>query len=448
MMDDFSIPPQQVAEIADRILDIAQTHGAQQAQVSLSQNQGLSLEMRQGRVQSRKREAHSGFSLTVFHEGRRASVRSTDLRETTLHESVKAACTIAYSTGKDIAACPASTELLCQSPHDLDLFHHWDLDEDQAIVIARRLENGISNAGASVQSDGATVKTNQSYFHLATSEGFNQGVAQSTHTLGCSALARSGTISQLNYWSESARKPADLPAPEWVGQQAAEGAAAYLDQRPLTSRRCAVLFDPRSAVSLLGHFAQAISSQALYTNSSFLLGKINHSVMAEHLHLLEDPFKPAGKASLAFDGDGIAPHKRLLVDGGVLQGYLLSLYGARRLNMAPTGNGFGPSNVRLISDVTVASDDLGSMLRKLNTGLLVTSLAGNGVRIISGDYSRGARGFWVENGVIQYAVVGITISSNLSQMLHGIVALGSDEICQGAFTTGSILVNEMQISGQ
>ncbi|WP_339532206.1 TldD/PmbA family protein [Pseudomonas mucidolens] len=444
----FSNSPTYLAELAEQILKLARSQGASHAQVSLSQSRGLSLSMRQSRVQSRVRETHSGYSLTVFMGKHQGSVNSTDLNPNALSQSVKAACAIARYTGEDAAAGPASSDQLCSPDSDLNLFHPWDIDEDQAVGLAQRLESGLESAGGSVQSEGVWVNSHQSYFLLATSEGFNQGVAKSSHSLGASALARNDQYSERDHWSESSTDARNLSSVEQIGRNAGLGAAAYLNKGALSSRRCAVLFDPRTATSLIGHFIQAISGQALYTNATFLKDQIGQPVMSDHLRLYEDPYLAGGNASKNFDSDGIAPQQRYLVEDGVLKGYLLSLYGARRLGMEPTGNGFGPGNLLLSSKSTGADDDLPAMLRTMGTGLLVTSLAGNGVRLISGDYSRGARGYWVENGEIQHAVTGITIAANLKEMLKGIVAVGSDVICQGPFSTGSILIEQMQISGQ
>lgn len=447
MTANFSKSPEQLTSLADQVLSLAKEQGADHAQVSLSQGQGLSLQMRQGQVLARTREMHSGLSLTLFRDGKRASVNTTDLSPKTLTELVKAASNIARYTGEDTAAGPASAEQLCQEPRDLDLFHPWALDEQHAVELAHALESGIASAGHQVVSDGTWVSSIQSYFQLASSEGFNQGTAQSFHSLAAKALARNSEHSQLDFWVDSARNAQHLIDPRQIGYTAGKGALAYLQRRDLSSRRCNVLFDPRSASSLLGHLVQAISAQALYMNASFLREQLGQQILSKHLSLHEDPFIPGGAASMNFDADGIAPRQRDLVTEGVLQGYLLSLYGSRRLGLAPTGNGSGPSNLRLRSSLTGDGDDLASMLKKLGTGLLVTSLAGNGVRLISGDYSRGAMGFWVVDGQIQHAVTGITIASNLKQMFLGIVAVGHDELIQGAFRTGSILVEDMQISG-
>lgn len=443
----FSKNPQQLAELAEQLLAKTREQGVDHAQLSLSQSQGLSLHMRQGRVVARTRETHNGLSLTVFKDGKRGSVNSTDLNPQTQDELVKAACMIARHTGEDAAAGPASAEQLCTTPRDLDLFHPWDIDEPQAIDLALRMEQGLVDAGPEVQSDGAWVNSNQSYFLLATSEGFNHGTAQTSHSLSALALARNATHSELDFWAESTRNKDQLSPPETIGKMAGMGALAYLDRSNLASRRCAVLFDPRSASSFLGHLVQAISGHALYMNASFLRDQLGRRILSPHLTLHENPFIAGAASSIAFDGDGIEPTQRDLITEGVLQGYLLSLYGARRLGLQPTGNGFGPGNLRLRSTLTGANDHLPAMLNTLGSGLLVTSLVGNGVSLISGDYSRGARGFWVENGQIQHAVTGIAIASNLKQMLNGIVAVGSDELIQGAFCTGSILVADMQISG-
>ncbi|TRN80732.1 hypothetical protein DT385_09505 [Pseudomonas syringae] len=278
-------------------------------------------------------------------------------------------------------------------------------------------------------------------------EGFSHGVAQSFQNFSATALARNSQHSELEFWSDTAADATLLSSPEVVAHTAGSKALAYLSQQPLSSRRCAVLFDPRSAASLIGHLVQAVSGQALYTSSSFLLDKMGQQVLADHISLREDPFIPGSVSSIAFDGDGIAPQKRHVVEYGELKGYFLSLYAARPLSKEPTGHGLGPSNLLISSTLTQPEDDFTQMLKKLGTGLLVTSLAGNGVRLHNGDYSRGARGFWVANGEIQHAVTGITISSNLAQIFLGIAAIGSDELTQGSFRTGSILIDQMQISG-
>lgn len=436
-----------LANVAEQLLKLAREHGASQAQVSLSHSTGLSVHTRHVRVLSRIQETHSGFSLTVFNGNRHGSVDSTDLSFGALEQSVKAACAIAKYTGEDPAAAPATAGQLCQKPRELGLSHPWDLDMDKAIDLAKRMEDGVACVDGQVQSNGAWVNSEHSYYLLASSEGFNHGVSRSFHNLNVSALARNARFNELDSFFSSGTDPRNLLSAEEIGRAAGNRALAYLDQRPLTSRRCPVLFDSRCAASLIGHLTEAISGRALYSNASFMSGKRGQAILPEHLSLYEDPFIPGANASISFDSDGIEPRQRFLVEDGVLQGYLLSLYASRRLTMEPTGNGSGPGNLLLRSNLTRPDDDLPEMLRKLDRGLLVTSLVGNGVRLLSGDYSRGARGLWVENGKIQHAVTGITLSGNLNQMLQNIVAVGNDITSQGAFNTGSVLINSMQISG-
>lgn len=447
MSIDFSITSDQLSELAERILKLATKNGASQAQVSIDQRQGLALHVRQGRVQSRMRESQSGFFLTVYNGKQQGSVNSTDMSPASLEESVKAACAIARHTEEDDAAGIATPEELCQSPQDLDLFHPWDIDEEQALHIANDIEMGIAGAGQDVQSEGAWVNSNKSSFRLATTAGFSHGGAQSGHSYAASALGRTSEHSEMEFGVENELNHLNLPKAYDFGLKTGQRALAYLDQRPLTSRHCRVLFDPKSAASIVSHLVQAISGQALYMHASFLKDRLNQNIMADHLNLLENPFIHAGKASFSFDGDGIAPSQRTIVQSGELKGFFLSRYTARRLGMRPTGNSFGPGNLFFRSDLTKADDDFESMLRKLDTGLLVTTLVGNGVRLISGDYSRGARGFWVEHGQIKHAVAGITISDNLDNMLQTVVAVGSDVVNQGGLSTGSILIEKMQVSG-
>lgn len=443
----FSINPDQLSELAEQILSLAIKHGASQAQVSIDQTQGLALHVRQGKVQSRVRELQSGFSLTVYNGKQQGSVNSTDMSPASLEESVRAACAIARHTEEDDASGIATPDELCTDPQSLDLFHPWDIDETLALNIAHEIERGIGDAGPGVQSEGAWVNSNQTAFLLATTAGFSNGSAHSSHSYAGSAFGRTEEHSEMAFSVESEPNSLNLPAPYDFGRKIGQRALAYLDQAPLTSRHCRVLFDPKSAASLVGHVVQAISGQALYTQASFLKDRLNQNIMADHLSLLEDPFIRGGKASFSFDGDGIAPTQRTVVDAGQLKGFFLSRYTAHRLEMKPTGNGYGPGNLFFKSDLTAAGDDFEAMLRKLDTGLLVTDLVGNGVRLISGDYSRGARGFWVEGGEIKHAVTGITISDNLNNMLQTIVAVGSDVVSQGGLSTGSILIEKMQVSG-
>jgi PmbA protein len=449
MSDGFFSDAERLPELAHQLLDLSLRGGATQAQVSVFQRQGLSLHLLRGRTVSRVRETYRGFSLTVFQGQKSGTVRCTRIAPDSLAHAVQAANLIACHTGEDSAAGIACPGEYCTVPRALDLFHPWQIDETGLKQLALRIEDGIAQVAPQVQSDGARVASSQSCTHLANSAGFSQSTLQSAHSASAIALARDANAqAQRDYARDLARLADKLVAPESLGLEAGRAAFAYLASGPLKSKRSAVLFSPRCAASLIGHIVDALSGRALYLGASFLQEKLGSSVLAAHLSLREDPFVPGAPGSFAFDIDGIEPSARDLVRAGVLEGYLLSLYAARRLQQAPTGSGSGHGNLTLLSSLTEPQDDLARMLRKLGKGLFVTDLSGDGVRIHNGIYSRSARGFWVEDGKIQHAVTGIALAGNLTQMLQGIVAIGSDVARFGTKSSGSLLIDDLQLSGQ
>lgn len=437
-----------LAAVAEQLLMRAKRAGASDAKVHLSTGQGLSINMRQGRLRARREEAHNSVNLTLYRGQRQGSTQSTDFSDTSLDEMVKAACAIATHTAEDPCAGIAEPSALCVRTSDLEIYKPWDVTSEQAHSIAKRIEAGLKEVGGAVESDSATVGTFQMHTFLADSNGFAQGYAQSRHSLGAAALAGKETRRHLGYWSSEARASERLECPEQVGAKAAAKALSYLNDRSVQTGRYKVLFDPHMAISLLGDLAHGISGRALFTHSSYLRDRVGTHVMADHLMLTEDPYVPGGLASAPFDHDGVSGQRRALVENGILQGYLLSTYAGRRLGLASTGNASGPYNLALSSHHTRPEDDFNAMLARLETGLLVTQLNGEGTQLLNGNYSRTAKGFWVENGVIVHAVTGITVAGNLNEMLSQIIAVGSDLRTQGSFTSGSILVSHMQIGGR
>lgn len=447
-MEEFSNAPlENMKVVADRLLTLGLEQGATSGVVNLHQSQGLTVQLNGGRVASRTRELRSSFTLTLYRGHQRGQVISTCFEPQSLIESVQAALTIARYTGPDISAGLAEAQWLCQAQRPLDLHHPWNIDLDDAVNYARRLEDGVEQSGVGVRSETARVTSGESWQLLATTEGFSNHTSRSAHSIMATALARADGQAEKEYGWDAACDPKQLVAPEIIGKQAADLALQYLKKQPLSTRRCRVLFSPRCAATLCGHLIEAVTDRALYMQASFLKDQLGNPVTASHLTLKEDPFIIGGYASFPFDSDGIEPRARNIVEKGVLQGYQLSLYGARRLGLAPTGNGSGTGNLILSSDLTETDEDLLHMVTRLGTGLYVTSLAGDGVQIFSGDYSRVARGFWVEQGHIQYAVTGAGISGNLNSMLMSIEAVGNDVARFGAYTTGSILIDSMHIAG-
>ncbi len=444
----FTFEQARLAAVAEQLLALAKTGGATDAKVHLSTGQGLSVNMRQGRLRARREEAHNSVTLTVYRGQRQGSTQSTDFSDTSLSEMAEAACAIATHTAEDPCAGLAEATAMCSSPRDLQIYTPWEVTSEQAQLLAARIEAGMNDVGQGVESDSATVSAFQMHTFLANSRGFADGYAQSRHSLGGAALAGEGSSRHLGYWSSQARASELLKSPEEVGAKAARKALSYLNDRPVQTGRYQVLFDPHMAISLLGDLTNGITGRALFTQSSYLRDRVGTQVMADHLTLTEDPYILGGMASAPFDDDGVSGQSRALVENGILQGYLLSTYAGRRLGLASTGNGSGPYNIALSSHHTCPEDGFNAMLARLDTGLLVTQLNGEGTQLLNGNYSRTAKGFWVENGVIMHPVTGITIAGNLNEMLSQITAVGSDLETQGNFTSGSVLISQMQIGGR
>jgi len=433
--------------IASRLIDLARLHGATDASASIFESQAQSVHMRQNRIQAMGREVQCGISLTVFIGQQQGSTHSTNLSDTSLAEMATAACDIARHTQPDAyAGLPEAKQFSKELP-DLDLFHPWQPSSETLIDLTRLIEHGIEPYSAT-SSDGAWAAAWQGQIWQANTRDFAAGYAFSNHVLSARVLAQKADKRQIDYWSSQERHADNLPIPERVGAEAARRAEASLDSGLVPTGDFPVLFEARAAISLLEHLAQAISGRALYMQTSFLGQSFDMPIFANHISITEDPFIHSGQASAPFDADGLSGQRRSIVDHGFLRGAFLGHYAARRLGRHSTGNASGPYNLSIQSTHTQANDNLRTMLGKLDTGLYVTSLAGDGVRLINGDYSRAARGFWVEHGEILHAVDGITLAGNLRQMWQGIQAIGADCRTEGPFSTGSILIDHMHIAGQ
>jgi PmbA protein len=442
----FPHSPQALADITAQLLDRARAAGATDAMASVSESKGIHTHLRQGRIQALSREVRSGVSLTVYIGHRQGSAHSTEVSPESLQEMANAACAIARHTQEDPFSGLADEALLCRAPQALDLFHPWEPDTDTLISLAREIEGGMA-AQPEVQSDGVWASAGQGQLWMANSHGFAAGYAESNHTLAASAIATRAGIRTRDFWSSQARRADALQPAASIGAEAAQRSAALLDQGPIGSGHFPVLFDARHAVSFLGHLVQAISGHALYMKTTCLGERFGSLIFPPHLDVIEDPFVPGGHASAPFDSEGVAGTRRALVDQGVLRGALLSTYSARRLGQRSTGNAGGCYNLQLSSRLSAATDDIAAMLRQLGKGLFVTGLSGDGVRLINGDYSRVARGFWVEGGQIVHAVDGVTIAGNLLDMWQQIAAVGADSFTSGALSSGAILVERMRIAG-
>jgi len=446
--DFFPHTQDQLAELVSEVLKVARQRGASDCAAEVSEGSGLSVSVRKGQVETIEQNRDKGLGVTVYLGQRKGHASTSDFSRKALHDTVQAALDIARYTAEDECAGLPDADVIERAPRDLDLFHPWPIQAPEAIALARRAEaSAFAVAPAISNSEGASVTAQHSQFMLANSRGFLGGYPYSRHSLWVAPIAKQGQDMQRDDWYSSERDSARLADPEVLGRYAAQRALARLGARKLSTRTCPVLFEAPLATGLLGSLVQALSGGALYRRSSFLLDSLGQQVLASHVNLEENPNLRGASGSAPFDEEGVRTQARQVVRRGVIQGYFLSSYSARKLGMKTTGNAGGSHNLRLSSESTAAGDDFAAMLKRMGTGLLVTELMGQGVNYVTGDYSRGASGYWVENGVIAYPVEEVTIAGNLKQMLQQIVAIGSDEIVRGTKKTGSILIESMTLAG-
>jgi PmbA protein len=435
-------------ELVDTALAEAKKLGATDAGAEASEGCGLSVSVRKGELETVERNRDKSLGVTVYSGQRRGNASTSDFSKAAIAQTVKAAWDIARFTAEDpVAGLPDADDIATVQP-DLDLFHPWAITSEEAAVLAMRCEAAALTTDKRItNSEGAGVSAQQSHFFSAHTHGFRGGYAASRHSMSVAPIAGKGSNMQRDAWYSSMRSADELASPEAVGRYAAERALSRLKSRKIATTQCPVLFESPLAAGLLGGFVQAISGGALYRKSTFLLDSLGKQVFPRHIDILEDPFAKRGKGSSPFDEEGVKTSARKVVDAGRVEGYFLSSYSARKLGMKTTGNAGGSHNLVLSSRLTRKGDDLDEMLRKLGTGLFVIELMGQGVNYVTGDYSRGASGFWVEKGKIAFPVEEITIAGNLKDMLTGIEAVGADAYNYGAKTVGSILINRMKVAG-
>jgi PmbA protein len=435
-------------DTAQRVLERARVLGASAAAVDVSESAGLSVNVRKGRVETIEQNRDKGLGVTVYLGARRGHASSSDFSDEALARTVQAAWEIARFTGEDPLAGLPDQETLFSGSLDLDLFHPWTIESGEAIDIARRMEQAAFDVDRAItNSEGASVSTSHGHFVSANSLGFMAGFPYSRHYIACAPIARRGRSMQRDDWYSAARSPKGLARPEAVGRYAAQRALSRLGAAKISTRRVPVLFEAPLACGLLGSFVAAASGGSLYRRASFLVDALGKDVFSPHVDLVEEPHLPGALGSTPFDDEGVATRARTVVKAGRLEAYFLSTYSARKLGMKTTGNAGGAHGLRLISRLTQPTDNLRAMLRKLGTGLFVTELLGHGVNTVTGDYSRGASGYWVERGVIRAPVEEITIAGNLAEMFRDVVAVGTDEVQRGAVRAGSILIGQMSVAG-
>lgn len=447
----FSYSRAYFEELVDAALAHARKLGATDAGAEASEGCGLSVSVRKGELENVERNRDKSLGVTVYLGQRRGNASTSDFSPAAIAQTVQAAYDIARFTAEDpVAGLPDAMDIASHSDtqRELDLFHPWAIDSAQAAELARQTEGAAFATDKRItNSEGAAVSAQQSHFFSAHTRGFRGGYASSRHSISVSPIAGKGEGMQRDYWYSSHRHPEDLALPEAIGRYAAERALSRLKARKIATTEVPVLFESPLAAGLLGALVQALSGGALYRKSSFLLDSLGKQVLPEHIDIQEDPFLLRGKGSSPFDEEGVKVSPRSVVEAGRVQGYFLSSYSARKLGMKTTGNAGGSHNLILSSRLTKPGDDLDAMLQKLGTGLFVTELMGQGVNYVTGDYSRGASGFWVEKGRIAYPVEEITIAGNMKDMLLGITAVGADAYNYGAKTVGSLLINRMKVAG-
>ena len=433
-----------LAELAEDVIRRARAAGASAAEVAASVESGLNVNVRLGEVETVEHTRDRGFGLTVYFGQRKGTASTADLNAASVQATIDQACAIARYTEADPAAGLADRARMATHFPDLDLWHPWQIDTAEAIELGQRIEAAGRGHAGITNSDGAAVQAGQTLSVYANSHGFVGRERATRHALSLSLIAGEGDRMQRDYWYDSVRDAGDFMSAQALGDKAAERTLARLDSRSLGTRQCPVLFVPELARGLIGHLVSAVSGGALYRRASFLLDHAGKRVMPEWLNIVEHPLLPRGMGSGAFDAEGVATSDSALVENGVLARYILGSYSARKLGLESTGNAGGIHNLL----VEPGQDDFAALLRRMDTGLVVTEVMGQGVSTLTGDYSRGAAGFWVEGGQIAYPVEEITIAANLRDMFAGIVAVGNDVDRRAQILTGSILLDRMTVGGQ
>ena len=441
----FSYSPAELSQYTTDLLRLAKEFGASAAEAEVSEGWGHSVNVRMEEVETIEYHRDKGLSVTVYFGKQKGHAGSSDLSSKAMRDTVEKACSIAKHTAMDEFSGLADPALLAKGPFpDLDLYHPWGISVEQSIELGKRAEAAAFAVDKRIDnSDGASASTQDAHFCYGNSSGFIGGYPSSRHGVSCSVIASDGDIMQRDDWYTTSRDFADLDQIERVGQIAGERAIKRLNGRKLKTLDCPVLFEGPIAQGLISHFVGAVSGGSLYRKSSFLLDSLGKQIFPTFLQIREAPHLPKGFSSSPFDAEGVATKPRDVIKDGVLQGYFLGSYSGRKLGMQSTGNAGGNHNL-IVPDT---GQDFAALLKQMGRGLLVTELLGHGINAVTGDYSRGASGYWVEDGEIQYPVEEITIAGNLKDMFKGIVAVGNDVIVRGSKLCGSILIEKMTVAG-
>jgi PmbA protein len=439
-----SLDQSDLEDLIQIVLDEALKQGADQAEAAASHDFGLSATARLGDVENLEYTNDRGLGVTVYHGSKKGSASTSDFSVEALRETVTKASTFAKYTAADKCAGLADAERMANELPDLELAHPWQIDADAAIKIALSCEDAARSYDERIRnSEGATVATSSGVRAYGNSHGFVGSFPRTSHSISCSVVGESNGEMERDYHYSSARDAGDLEAPEAIGETAARKTVGRLGSRKIKTTKAPVLYAPEIARGFVGHFIGAIAGVAQYRRSSFLLGAAGEKIFPDFFQLQERPHIPKAMASVPYDAEGVATADRDIVVNGVLEGYVLSSYSARRLGLESTGNAGGAHNLIVPGN----ADDMASIMKSMQTGLLVQELIGQGVNAVTGDYSRGAVGYWIENGEIAFPVHEVTIAGNLRELYHKIVAIGNDQDLRGGIRCGSLLVDEMTIAG-
>lgn len=440
----FNHSEQTLRDVCAQALELAKAGGATAAEADVSESIGQSVQVRLQEIEYIEYQQDKSLDLTVYVGRRKGRASTADFSPAAIADTVRAALDIACYTAEDPCAGLAEASLMATEFPDLQSYHEWPLSTAEAAELARRSEAAARAADSRItNSEGAHIQTGHYQYVYGNSHGFMQHQRSSRHSLSCSVVAGSGSGMQRDYWYDLARSNADLDTPEHIGQTAARRAVQRLGAKSLPTGSYPVLFDATVSGSLIGHLAGALSGGALYRQTSFLQDSIGRQILPAALSLREEPHLPKALASTAFDAEGVATRPRFVIENGIIQGYFLSSYSARKLGLPTTANAGGAHNL-ILSHTHPSQAEL---LREMGSGLLVTELMGQGVNTLTGDYSRGAAGFWVENGQIAYPVQEITIASRLQDMLPNIAGAANDALKRSAHKTGSLLLEQMTVAG-
>ena len=432
-------------EVVEEMLREAKNLGASSAEAGVSIESGLSVNVRLGEIDTLEHNRDKGLGITVYFDKRKGSASTSDFKPQAIRETVKAACDIARYTEEDPAAGLADAENLATEVPQLELYHHWDITAEEAIDLARQCETAGREADKRISnSEGAALSSHDGLRVYANSHGFRGDYLTSRHSMSCTLIGEDNNGMQRDHWYSISRNADDLQSADDIGKMAAKRTLARLNARRLKTGKVPVIFQAEVARGVLSHFLRAINGSSLYRKSSFLLDHLGKQIFPEHIRIDERPHLIGALGSCPFDSEGVATRDRDIVQDGILKSYILDSYAARRLNMKTTGNASGVHNLYINHD-GLSFDEL---CKKMDTGLIVTEVMGQGVNTVTGDYSRGASGFWVEQGEIQYPVEEITLASTLQQMYKGIEAIADDVDHRGNVLTGSWLINEMTVAGE